>query len=80
MGTRDNKQNNMPMSFRVFFGVFMALFFIAIGIMLLTNWPIAMIYDPSWFWLRWVAGPIFILYGIFRGYRMIKGNPDQNEA
>ncbi len=80
MGTRDNNSNNMPMSFRIFFGVFMALFFIVIGIVLLTNWPIAMIYDPSGYWLRLVGGPSFILYGMFRGYRMIKGNPDQNEA
>ena len=24
-------------------------------------------------WLRWTAGVVFILYGIFRGYRQFKG-------
>lgn len=75
-----NGVNNMPKGFRLFFGIFMAVLFMAVGLDLLFNWPVQFIYDPSWNLLRWIGGPIFILYGIFRGYRMIKGDPAQNEG
>lgn len=57
-----------PAPIRVFFALFMMVFFVLVGLMLLFNW-FNVIYDPSWNWFRWVAGPIFILYGIFRAYR-----------
>lgn len=57
----------------------MVLVFGFVGLMLLFNW-FHVIYDPSWNWLRWVGGPIFILYGIFRAYRLIKAQkPDDDE-
>lgn len=69
----------MPFSLRLMFGIFMILVFGFVGLMLLFNW-FNVIYDPSWNWLRWVGGPIFILYGIFRGYRLFKANkPDDDE-
>ncbi|MDE7135358.1 MAG: hypothetical protein K2N91_01890 [Muribaculaceae bacterium] len=77
MSNRDNA--NMPKGFRLFFGIFMGLVFIGAGLMLLFNW-FNVIYDPSWNLLRWIGGPIFILYGFFRGYRLYKGNPMQNEG
>lgn len=57
----------------------MILVFGFVGLMLLFNW-FNVIYDPSWNWLRWVGGPIFILYGISRGYRLFKATkPDDEE-
>lgn len=61
----------LPFPLRVVFGIFMVLVFGFVGLMLLFNW-FNVIYDPSWNWLRWVGGPIFILYGFFRGYRLYK--------
>ncbi|MBD5228496.1 MAG: hypothetical protein HDS69_00385 [Bacteroidales bacterium] len=73
-----SQKTAMPLSLRIVFGIFMVLVFGFVGLMLLFNW-FNVIYDPSWNWLRWVGGPIFILYGIFRGYRLYKGNQDNYE-
>lgn len=67
----------LPTPMRIFFAIFMALVFIGVGLILLFNW-FNTIYDPSWNWLRWVGGPIFILYGIFRGIRLYKSTRQQN--
>lgn len=56
----------------------MILVFGFVGLMLLFNW-FNVIYDPSWNWLRWVGGPIFILYGISRGYRLFKATKSDDE-
>lgn len=68
----------LPLSLRIGFGIFMILVFGFVGLMLLYNW-FNVIYDPSWNWLRWVGGPIFILYGIFRAYRLYKGTKPDTE-
>ncbi len=68
----------LPLSFRIGFGLFMILVFGFVGLMLLFNW-FNVIYDPNWNWLRWVGGPIFILYGIFRGYRLFKSTKPEDE-
>lgn len=68
----------IPFSLRICFGIFMILVFGFAGLMLLFNW-FNVIYDPSWNWLRWVGGPIFILYGIFRAYRLFKTPESDDE-
>lgn len=79
MNVNDNgsRKMAMPFSLRIGFGIFMILVFGFVGLMLLFNW-FNVIYDPTWNWLRWVGGPIFILYGIFRAYRLFK-QPDYEE-
>lgn len=67
----EGKKTAMPFSLRLVFGIFMILVFGFVGLMLLFNW-FNVIYDPNWNWLRWVGGPLFILYGIFRAYRLFK--------
>ena len=78
MSTSNNGMPNMPLGLRLFFGIFMPLVFVGVGLSLLFNW-FNWIYDPSWNWLRWIGGPIFILYGFFRDYRLIKGNQTEEE-
>ena len=70
----------LPTPLRVFFAIFMIVVFVGMGLILLCDpkWC-HVIYDPSWNWLRWVGGPIFILYGFFRGYRLYVGTRPQNE-
>lgn len=67
----DSVRRSMPKPMRMGFAIFMALIFIFAGLMLLFNW-FNVIYDPDWNWLRWVGGPIFILYGLFRGIRLYR--------
>lgn len=70
--SNDQERPAVPSPLRIFFAIFMIVVFVGVGLMLLFNW-FNVIYDPSWNWLRWVGGPIFILYGFFRAYRQFKG-------
>lgn len=54
------------------FGIIMIIVFIGMGVLLFIGF-FNPIFGPGWQWLRWVGGVIFILYGIFRGYRQFKG-------
>lgn len=70
------QKNAAPHYLRIFFALFMALFFIFVGLLLLFDWwNVATMNLPQWF--RWVAGPIFLIYGVFRGWRVYDtlGNP-----
>lgn len=57
---------------RVVFAIIMMVVYVGAGLTLLFNW-FNVIHDPNWNWLRWVGGPIFLLYGLFRAYRYYKG-------
>lgn len=65
---RDRINARFPKSMRIGFAIFMMAVFVFVGLMLLFNW-FNVIYDPSWNLLRWIGGPIFILYGFYRGVR-----------
>lgn len=69
---------NLPKPMRLAFAIFMMIFFVFVGLMLLFNW-FNVIYDPSWNLLRWIGGPIFILYGIYRAYRFYKSTSGSDE-
>lgn len=53
------------------FGIFMIVIYVGVGILLLINW--FRWDDPKFDWVRYVGGSLFILYGIWRAYRQIKG-------
>lgn len=60
-----------PQIMRNVFGIIMILIYIGMGILLFINffqWN-----DPRFDWVRYIGGSLFILYGIWRGYRQIKG-------
>ena len=61
---------NIPQVMRNVFGVFMILIYIGMGILVFMNF---FGWSPSWYWLRWVGGTLFVLYGIWRGIRQFKG-------
>lgn len=69
----------MPAGMRIFFAILMVIIFVGAGLILLFNW-FNVIYDPSWNWLRWVGGPIFILYGFFRAYRFWKSSQPDSDS
>ena len=56
---------------RNIFGIIMIIVYIGMGILCFCgvfDWP-----TGAWAWLRWVAGGIFVVYGIWRGYRQLAG-------
>lgn len=66
----DRKVKRMPSAttlLGVAFGIFMVLLYVGMGIALLTDffgWG-----NQSWGWMRWIVGPVLIIYGFYRGYR-----------
>lgn len=59
-----------PQIMRNVFGIFMILVYIGMGVLLFMNF---FRFDESFTWVRYVGGVLFILYGIWRGYRQAKG-------
>lgn len=72
----DRIKPKMPSKLRLAFAIFICVVFIFVGLTFLFNW-FNVIYDPRWEIFRWIAGPAFILYGIFRAYRYY--NPQKFE-
>jgi hypothetical protein len=65
-------QTGMVQSVKMFFGFFMVLVYVGVAIMMALNlldWP----NTPMWNTIRWIFAVVFGLYGIYRGYREIKG-------
>lgn len=57
---------------KMFFGFFMVLVYLGVAVMLALNlldWT----NTPVWNTIRWIFAVVFGLYGIYRGYREIKG-------
>jgi len=60
-----------PSTMSTIFGIFMIIIYIGMGILCFCGF-----FDwltGSWAWLRWVAGALFVVYGIWRGYRQFAG-------
>ncbi|MDE6427448.1 MAG: hypothetical protein K2K59_00665 [Muribaculaceae bacterium] len=65
--------NNRPgpgKTMRNVFGIFMVLIYVGMGILCFINF---FGWDADWQWLRWVAGTLFVAYGVWRCYRQVKG-------
>lgn len=67
---RRNSRPGTPGIMRNIFGIFMILVYVGMGILLFINF---FQFDASFAWVRYVGGVLFILYGIWRGYRQAKG-------
>ena len=70
MGSNSN-QTGTPNTMRNIFGIIMIIVYIGMGILCFCG-----VFDwltGGWAWLRWVAGGIFVVYGIRRGYRQFAG-------
>lgn len=66
-----NKNGGTPQTMRTIFGIIMIVIYIGVGILFFTGF-----FQPlygSWEWVRWVAGGIFTVYGIWRAYRQFTG-------
>ncbi|MDE7412145.1 MAG: hypothetical protein K2M94_08930 [Paramuribaculum sp.] len=72
----ERKKSNMPQTMRNVFGIVMILIYLGMGALFLFGFFDAN-FSPSWAWLRWAGGALFIAYGVWRAFRQFKGiDPD----
>ena len=60
--------NNQPKGMRAVFGIFMILVYVGVGILFLCH-----VFDIINYGVSIAIGVLLCLYGIFRGYRLYKG-------
>ena len=66
------RQTGMVQGVKMLFGIFMVLFYLAVAVAMAMNlfqWTDT----PLWKGVRWFLAVLFGLYGLYRGYREIKG-------
>lgn len=64
----DNKKSKTPHILRILFGMLMVAIYLGMGVLMLINffeWSSPAVY--------YSLGGLFIVYGIYRGYRQFKG-------
>lgn len=64
----DKNTNKTPISARWLFGILMILIYLGMGVLMLMNffqWDSPAVY--------YSLGALFVVYGIYRGYRQFKG-------
>lgn len=66
MSEFNNPQSAQPKLARTIFGIVMICIYVGMGVLLFINF---FNFSEDWAWFRWVAGVLFILYGIWRGIR-----------
>ncbi len=57
---------------RVFFGAFMIVVYLGMSVLFMLNF-FNFSTTPTWTLARWVFAVILGVYGIYRGYRQVKG-------
>jgi len=67
------------------FGIIMIAIYLTVGILFLCGY--FNILFPTWTWVRWAGGILFIAYGVWRAYRQFAGidpgygnEPDDEDA
>lgn len=69
--SEQKKTTATPQMARNIFGIIMILIYVGMGILLLCDYFSWM--NEGWTWLKWTGGILFIVYGLWRGYRQFKG-------
>lgn len=64
----DNENKKQPLTIRFLFGVLMAIIYLGMGVLMLINF-----FNWTTPWTYYSLGVLFILYGIYRAWRQIKG-------
>ncbi len=60
-----------PATARNIFGIIMIIIYVGVGVLFFCGY--FDILFPTWTWVKWVAGSLFTLYGLWRAYRQFKG-------
>ncbi|MDE5901665.1 MAG: hypothetical protein K2O78_01310 [Muribaculaceae bacterium] len=63
-----SNNNGTPKGMRLVFGIFMVLVYLAVGVLFLCN-----LFDIINYGVSIAIGVLLCLYGIYRGYRLYKG-------
>jgi cytochrome c biogenesis protein CcdA len=66
----DQRESMIPSTMRLVFGIIMIIVYVGMGILLLINF---FRWGESYTWLRIGGGILFVIYGIWRAIRQIKG-------
>lgn len=64
----DYSNNPTPRPLRIWFGIFMILVYLGVGLLFIFN-----IFDTIDHTVSIIIGALLMLYGVFRGYRLYKG-------
>ncbi|MEF9923688.1 MAG: hypothetical protein RR061_02140 [Muribaculaceae bacterium] len=63
-------RTGVPHTMKIVFGIFMICIYVGMGILLFINF---FLWTPAWAWARWGLGTLFLIYGVWRGYRQFTG-------
>lgn len=63
-------QANTPKGMRIWFGIFMIIVYLGIGLLFILYEPLMLFGNKA---LTCVVGGLLIAYGVFRGYRLYRG-------
>lgn len=66
-----NNPTGTPKAMRNLFGIIMIIVYLGVGILFLVGY--FDILFPTWKWVRWAGATLFIIYGLWRGYRQFAG-------
>lgn len=69
MKTSGDNGTGMPKGARLAFGIFMVLFYIAVGLLFIFN--VFSIFDTA---VSCSIGGVLCAYGVWRGYRLYRGS------
>lgn len=69
MSNRNNGTGTPRVMLQIF-GIIMIVIYVGMGVLLMINF---FDFSEQWAWVRWTLGGLFIIYGIWRAYRQIKG-------
>lgn len=64
-----NNEIKTPASMRLWFGIFMVIFYVGIGLLLILANKTFEIFTPT---ISIIVGALFCVYGVWRGYRLWK--------
>ena len=67
-----NRQTGFNQGVKMFFGIFMVLVYLGMAALMATNF-FGWSSTPLWNGVRWFFAVIFAAYGLYRGYRELKG-------
>lgn len=67
---REENKNRGTNILRTVYGIFMIIVFVGMGVLMFTPFFKETI---AWDWLRWTAGCVLVVYGIWRAYRQFAG-------
>lgn len=65
------RNSGTPKAMRNIFGIIMIAIYLGVGILFFVGY--FDILFPTWTWVRWVGGALFVAYGCWRAYRQFVG-------